>query len=784
MEFQIRNSYIKKFLGGFAHQNELKIIKYLTILGIHYLDMNKKFDITFAELRKMAKSITKNVAKEDKLLNKELIIIKKELVKLSQKFEEKIKEVTETEPDEPESANPKSPNNNGNQSRSQSVPKKTASKTVTKKPPSQFKAGQHGKSQDLETQLKPTTKETPRRASSIDPADSHHRASKLDYNITPKPTEIVLPFVDPRENRNYVTRHHLDDSQAKNVLGDQGVHYMPTRKELSQERLQNAEKKNIPERSRSLTRTPVEKDLRHNNDDLNVNVFHHQRKMSEVGARLANEDLAVDYRSFSRSPKFAPNREETFVRGTASPFRDQRYEKETDYSASNVPRSYGSARKPAKAPVNKNIQTRFGRDKIPLPAKSNRSHLNQTHLEGPSGREYQKVESKIRDEVKYHKELSRQYKKMKKSIQDYSDNTHDKFSNASSSRRRDREKEKEKFVLVEKDEPSGLIHQHPLGQTLSNYQRSGLMESSSSPQRSFYLKQSSGQYSNKSPTYSISLARSKRSDIPEQNENFSNSQSKNSASASRGFGGGMLDIANSFLNSPFMQHLSNMDGKSSQISPGSSLHPSNSDRHHYREQNTGNFDNRHHQPIEQRRSPKKVTYATYSREEDIRPRETHQNYSRYSDWVGNYKADKGTNNSILRESGNRRYADDFGKESVSMYQNKNEGASFTSSNFSNFLNDEMKGFFQKETMDLKRPKQTKSAIRGSVDSSHISINPNDVNLGMNREDNNPKKSTQFAPSSLNPRGAQNRTFIGGDLNDNGNVFKQERMSVTHLLNTS
>jgi len=36
-------------------------------------------------------NITKSVAKEDKLLNKELIIIKKELVKLSQKFEEKIK---------------------------------------------------------------------------------------------------------------------------------------------------------------------------------------------------------------------------------------------------------------------------------------------------------------------------------------------------------------------------------------------------------------------------------------------------------------------------------------------------------------------------------------------------------------------------------------------------------------------------------------------------------------------------------------------------------------------
>jgi len=91
MEFQIRNSYIKKFLGGFAHQNELKIVKYLTILGIHFLDTNKNLNVTFAELKKMAKNITKNVAKEDKLLNKELIIIKKELVKLSQKFEEKIK---------------------------------------------------------------------------------------------------------------------------------------------------------------------------------------------------------------------------------------------------------------------------------------------------------------------------------------------------------------------------------------------------------------------------------------------------------------------------------------------------------------------------------------------------------------------------------------------------------------------------------------------------------------------------------------------------------------------
>jgi len=54
MEFQIRNSYIKKFLGGFSNQNELKIIKYLTILGINSLENSKNYNISFSELKKMA----------------------------------------------------------------------------------------------------------------------------------------------------------------------------------------------------------------------------------------------------------------------------------------------------------------------------------------------------------------------------------------------------------------------------------------------------------------------------------------------------------------------------------------------------------------------------------------------------------------------------------------------------------------------------------------------------------------------------------------------------------
>ena len=59
-----------------------------------------------------------------------------------------------------------------------------------------------------------------KRASSIEPEiypswwDSNQKDRKSRYSITPKPTEITLPTTNPRLNRNTVTRHHLDDSQA------------------------------------------------------------------------------------------------------------------------------------------------------------------------------------------------------------------------------------------------------------------------------------------------------------------------------------------------------------------------------------------------------------------------------------------------------------------------------------------------------------------------------------------------------------------------------------------
>ena len=54
MEFHIRNKFIKKFLSKHPNHNELKVVKYLTILGINFLEQSKKNGISFEKLKQMA----------------------------------------------------------------------------------------------------------------------------------------------------------------------------------------------------------------------------------------------------------------------------------------------------------------------------------------------------------------------------------------------------------------------------------------------------------------------------------------------------------------------------------------------------------------------------------------------------------------------------------------------------------------------------------------------------------------------------------------------------------
>lgn len=62
MEFHIKNNYIKKFLSKYSNQNELKVLKYLTIVGIHYLETQYQDGIAYSELKRLAsKQIVENI---------------------------------------------------------------------------------------------------------------------------------------------------------------------------------------------------------------------------------------------------------------------------------------------------------------------------------------------------------------------------------------------------------------------------------------------------------------------------------------------------------------------------------------------------------------------------------------------------------------------------------------------------------------------------------------------------------------------------------------------------
>lgn len=63
MDFTIRNKYIKKFLSNFANRNEVKVIKYLTILGIHSLQSKNQSNISFEELQNLASKISSSLTK-------------------------------------------------------------------------------------------------------------------------------------------------------------------------------------------------------------------------------------------------------------------------------------------------------------------------------------------------------------------------------------------------------------------------------------------------------------------------------------------------------------------------------------------------------------------------------------------------------------------------------------------------------------------------------------------------------------------------------------------------
>jgi len=293
-------------------------------------------------------------------------------------------------------------------------------------------------------------------------------------------------------------------------------------------------------------------------------------------------------------------------------------------------------------------QTHDARDRV------NHSRLNQTQFD--QHKEYNDVESKIKDEVQYHKKLSKQYKKMKESMKNY-DNYDSYAQEEMSGSSSQKNFNTQDYEMAERDER--FAPKHKQSQEMSYYQsgyydNSKLLDSASSARKSMNLPRYSNQLLDRTVDYNASAAKQRRTEMT-KNEDLSYYRSLGGENQ-----GGILDIANSFLNSPLMQHLSNIDSKDSEETSKDSS--PNADHSKPRVQN---FDSK--SPSGYVRSPNK----RYEIEDDLRRLEPQsvKNYPishqhKYSDWVGVYKTDEGKDSySMLKESDNKRYTENLSKDS-------------------------------------------------------------------------------------------------------------------------
>jgi len=54
MEVHINNAYLQQFISKHSDQSISKTIKYLAVLGIHFLETMNKQNISFQELKEIA----------------------------------------------------------------------------------------------------------------------------------------------------------------------------------------------------------------------------------------------------------------------------------------------------------------------------------------------------------------------------------------------------------------------------------------------------------------------------------------------------------------------------------------------------------------------------------------------------------------------------------------------------------------------------------------------------------------------------------------------------------
>ncbi len=241
------------------------------------------------------------------------------------------------------------------------------------------------------------------------------------------------------------------------------------------------------------------------------------------------------------------------------------------------------------------------------------------------GPRYDEVESKIKDEVQFQKGLSKQYKKMRENMRHY-DSQADNHASMSSDIYRNHQNYEDKDAIYQE-------HSQQLSRNQSvRYGDSKLIDSASSVHRSLHFPHYSGQLFDRAGDEAQSAFKHRRNETLPKNDEFSYHKSVGGGDNQ----GGIMDIANSFLNSPLMQNLSNIDRKDSEESSKISSPIKKTNRN----KRITNFESKSPQTL---KSPKKFGGDDEFKYLEIQSAKNHyypvNHQHKYSDWVGIYKTE-------------------------------------------------------------------------------------------------------------------------------------------------
>ncbi len=369
-----------------------------------------------------------------------------------------------------------------------------------------------------------------------------------------------------------------------------------------------------------------------------------------------------------QSPHFAKDSILSGMFNSTEPIKTKDYLKPTTSSAKKA-HSREENSKPKNQPFNtqpvfRNSHSKGNFEKNQRDSTFGRSSFTKKASTGNSKtREFKHVESKIKDKINYDKELSKQYRKMKESMGKIEPSSETMIDESPVMNPKENIGGRNYHNAEEKKSLSQNPFEESSRNRFSPEHRSLFTESTNSIlKNSLTAPNQPNKYRERTHQY----------DIPSENElarkgenTWRGERYETQTEENRG---GMLDIANNFLSSPLMRHLSKIDVRNLDTTMKDSIFQTNNKP----SESLFNSASEYQGPSEFRKS----LYSPYDAEDGLGNRlQQSQNslqQSHNSQWRnGGFTKDRSANqNSLLKDSTNKRFKENMIKETIGKTTNQ------------------------------------------------------------------------------------------------------------------